>query len=73
MMDVQRLLEVGMKSFNIIKTLAQQGKDIMPAITAATNVFSKRADQITDKDLDEVERQLDDMLDEFEKPLRRQA
>lgn len=72
-MDIARILQIGMQAMNVITTLSQQGKDISRAVTAAKNVFSKRPEDITDADLDETERMLDEMLDEFEKPLTRKA
>lgn len=69
--DIATILNIGMKSLGVIQSLAQNGKDIMPAVTAARNVFSKDVSQITEADLDEVEATLDAMLDEFEKPLQR--
>jgi hypothetical protein len=35
------------------------------------NVVSKRPQDVTEEDLDEIERILDEKLDEFEKPLKR--
>jgi hypothetical protein len=72
-MDISRILDIGMKSMTIITSLAQQGKDITRAVNAAKNVFSKDVGQITDEDLDTTERELDEMLDEFEKPLNRKV
>jgi hypothetical protein len=72
-MDISRILDIGMKSMTIITSLAQQGKDITRAVNAAKNVFSKDVGQITDEDLDSTERELDEMLDEFEKPLNRKV
>lgn len=73
MVDFGRILEIGMKSMTIITSLAQQGKDITRAVEAAKNVFSKDLSQITDADLDRAEATLDEMLDEFEKPLTRKV
>lgn len=68
-MDIARVLELGFEGVNLITKLAQNGKDIVPVATALTNIFSKRAEDITEKDLDEVEAVLDAKLDEFEKPM----
>lgn len=70
-MDIARVLDIGMKAMTVVTSLAQQGKDITRAVTAAKNVFSKDAGQITDEDLDRAEAELDEMLDEFDKPLTR--
>lgn len=69
MVDIQRIFDVGMKGMNLIQSLAQQGKDLKPTITALTNVFSKRPDQVSDEELDKTEEQLDQMLDDFEQPM----
>lgn len=68
-MDVQRVFDIGMKGLNLIQSLAQQGKDVKPVITSLTNIFSKRTEQVTDAELDEIEVDLDNALDEFEKPM----
>jgi len=73
MVDFARILDIGMKSLTIVTSLAQQGKDITRAVTAAKNVFSKDLSQITDEDVDRAEATLDEMLDEFEKPLTRKT
>lgn len=70
-MDIQRIFDLGMKGVNLITSLATQGKDISRAATALKNVFSKRPEDVTEAELDEVERVLDELLDEFEKPLKR--
>lgn len=72
-MDIARILSLGMKTLTTITSFAQSGKDITKVIEAGKNVFSKDASQITDADLDEAERVLDEALDEFEKPLTRKA
>lgn len=68
-MDIGKLFGVAMKGVTLIQSLAQQGKDIKPVVTALTNVFSKHPDQVTDAELDETEADLDAALDEFEKPM----
>lgn len=68
-MDIQRLFEIGMKGLALIQSLAQQRKDVTPAIMALRNVFSKRSEAVTDAELDEVEATLDRVLDEFERPM----
>lgn len=70
-MDMARIFEIGMQGVSLIQSLAQQGKDIMPAVTALKNVFSKRPEDVTEAELDETEAVLDRLLDEFEKPLTR--
>lgn len=70
-MDIARIFAIVQKGMGIVTTLAQQGKDIMPAVTAITNIVSKRPEDVTEADLDETERVLDEKLDEFEKPLKR--
>lgn len=71
MADVGRIFEVAMTGLNLVTSLAQQGKDISTAVGALTKVFSKRPQDVTEEELDETERQLDELLDEFEKPLGR--
>jgi hypothetical protein len=70
-MDIQKLFNVGMQGLSLIQTLSQQGKDVMPVITSLTNIFSKRPDQVTDQELDDTEKELDEALDEFEKPMNK--
>lgn len=68
-MDIARLFKIGMTGLNLVQSLAQQGKDVTPTITALTKVFSKHPEQITDAELDDTEAELDRQLDEFEKPM----
>jgi hypothetical protein len=70
-MDIGRLFGLLNKGLGVVVTLAQQGKDISQAVTAMKNVVSKRPQDVTEEDLDEIERILDEKLDEFEKPLKR--
>lgn len=68
-MDIGRIFSLGMKGLNLIQGLAQQGKDITPVVKSLTNVFSKRPEDVSDAELDEVEKNLDEALDEFERPM----
>lgn len=70
-MDIGKLFEVSMKGLNLIQTLAQQRKDITPVLTSMKNVFSKRSEDVTQEELDGLERELDEALDEFEKPMKK--
>lgn len=70
-MDIEKLFNVGMKGLNLIQSLAQQRKDVKPVITSLTNIFSKHPGQITDKELDDTEANLDAALDEFERPMKK--
>jgi hypothetical protein len=71
MADMGRIFEVAMKGVTFVESLAQRGKDISIATVALKNIFSKRPEDVTDADLDEVEEGLDADLDEFEHPLNR--
>lgn len=71
MADIQKIFDVAMTGLNLVTSIAQQGKDISVAVGALTKVFSKRPEDVTDAELDETERVLDDLLDEFEEPLTR--
>jgi hypothetical protein len=66
-----KLLPLALQGVSIIQALAQNGKDIMPVVTALKNIFSKRPEDITDADLDEVEAVLDAQIDEFELPMKK--
>ena len=69
MADIQKIFDIGMKGLGLIQSLAQQSKDITPVIRSLTNVFSKRVEDVTDEELDQIEADLDAALDEFEKPM----
>lgn len=70
-MDIERIFSIVNTSVGIIQTLAQRGKDISTVVTTVKNIVSKRPEDVTEADLDEAERILDEKLDEFEKPLNR--
>lgn len=69
MADIQAIFDTAMKGLNLIQGLAQQGKDVAPVIRSLTNIFSKRASDVTDEELNQIEADLDAALDEFEKPM----
>lgn len=71
--DIEKLFSVTMQGLELTQKLAQQGSDISGALKPLMNVFSKLPDQVTDAELDEVEEGLDEDLDDFEKPLKRQV
>jgi hypothetical protein len=68
-MDIQKFFDVGMKAMNFIKTAAQSGKDVSVGVTAMTNIFSKRPEDITDAELDDTEAKLDAEMDRFEESM----
>lgn len=70
-MDLEKLFVVLNKAADLTVKLGQNGKDFLPAVNAIKNIVSKRPEDVTDDDLDDVETDLDEALDEFEKPLTR--
>lgn len=70
-MDLKRLFDLLNTGLDLIREGAQQGTDINDAVVALKNIVSKRPEDVTDKDLDEVERKLDAKQEAFEKPMRR--
>lgn len=70
-MDLEKLFVVLNKAADLAVKLGQNGKDFLPAVNAIKNIVSKRPEDVTDDDLDDVETDLDEALDEFEKPLTR--
>lgn len=73
MVDLQRILDIGMKVMNLTMTLAKKGEDISTVVKAGTNIFSKKIEDVTEADLNETERVLDLELDKAERPMTRKA
>lgn len=71
MADVDRIVAVGMQTLTLIEKFAQQGQDFTKILVAGKKVFSKDSDQITDEELDATEQELDDLEEDFLKPLDR--
>lgn len=60
-----------LKGLDLIVQLVKQGKDFMPVVEAMKKVATKKPEEITEDDLNELETDLDRQVDEFLKPLDR--
>jgi hypothetical protein len=73
MIDFQRFFDLGMKATSFIQEAAQAGSDVSIGVKALTNIFSKKPDQVTTKDLDDAEKMLDDQIAKFNEELPEEA
>lgn len=69
-MDIAAILALIAKAVTIITTLIQAGKDIMPALTALSNLVTKANNGVvSDEDLAATEALLDQQLAAFNEEL----